>query len=336
MCQQIIDGMIVSTEGLMPGGGNIIILKMIAEIVTLRDGASDGFYLMHVVQTVLYAVEVWGGSISASKWNDIEKMQKSFLRRHLGVKITTPYSIMLIETGTRPIELRALERVFKYIKKVKTMKPQRLPMKAWEASKRPQKTNKSKMLSSGWWQDIKGWFQRWKVTSYLEMSSGEMDEKAFHKALLGVLQQKWQSAEKRAKYEYYCTHINPIYWDTYSQEEENAQKYITMPIPANARRSIALIRTRSHTLEVEKGAWGNVSREQRFCKLCDQGQVETEAHVLLTCPRYAHIRRDFNNITEEHNTLASLLSHTHLAILGNFITKTLKYREYCITQSVSE
>ncbi|MCO5551454.1 hypothetical protein L7F22_004957 [Adiantum nelumboides] len=70
-----------------------------------------------VVQTLLYGVEVWGASISASIWNDIEKLQKKFLCRYMGVKATTPYSVMLLETGKRPLEMLALQRVHKYIMK---------------------------------------------------------------------------------------------------------------------------------------------------------------------------------------------------------------------------
>lgn len=65
---------------------------------------------------VLYGVEVWGGSISPSTWNDIEKRQKAFLRRHLGVKVTMPYSILLLEKGSKSID----------------MKVKRLLRKSWE------------------------------------------------------------------------------------------------------------------------------------------------------------------------------------------------------------
>lgn len=69
----------------------------------------------YVVQTTLYGVKIWGGSISPSTWNDIEKMQKAFLCRHLGVKVTTPYPVLLLERRRRPIEFQALIRVMHYI-----------------------------------------------------------------------------------------------------------------------------------------------------------------------------------------------------------------------------
>ena len=34
-----------------------------------------------VVQVLLYGVEMWGGIILLSAWNEIEKIQKMFLRR---------------------------------------------------------------------------------------------------------------------------------------------------------------------------------------------------------------------------------------------------------------
>ena len=56
-----------------------------------------------VVQELLYGVYLWGGTISLSSWNEIEKIQKMFSRRPLGVKDSTSYSIMLLEIGARLI-----------------------------------------------------------------------------------------------------------------------------------------------------------------------------------------------------------------------------------------
>ena len=42
-----------------------------------------------VTQVLLYGVQVWEESISLKAWNEIEKIQKMFLRRELGVKSTS-------------------------------------------------------------------------------------------------------------------------------------------------------------------------------------------------------------------------------------------------------
>ena len=46
-----------------------------------------------VAQVLLYGVEVWGGTIPLNALNEIEKIQKMFLRRQLGVKSTTPNQV---------------------------------------------------------------------------------------------------------------------------------------------------------------------------------------------------------------------------------------------------
>ena len=74
-----------------------------------------------VTQVLLYGVEVLGDTISLNAWNEIEKIQKMFLRRQLGVKCTTSYQVMLLKIGVRPIELLTLQRVYKYITTVKNM-----------------------------------------------------------------------------------------------------------------------------------------------------------------------------------------------------------------------
>ena len=53
------------------------------------------------------------GSVSSSSWNEIKKIEKKFLCYHLGVQSTTPYSVMLLETG-RPIDFYALQSVQKF------------------------------------------------------------------------------------------------------------------------------------------------------------------------------------------------------------------------------
>ena len=47
----------------------------------------------------------------------------------------------------------------------------RLPRIAWEASKKIQKTHKSKILCSGWMQDMEKWFGRWDATHLIHDAS---------------------------------------------------------------------------------------------------------------------------------------------------------------------
>ncbi|RYA84422.1 hypothetical protein DD594_26220 [Enterobacter cloacae complex sp. 4DZ1-17B1] len=71
-----------------------------------------------VTPVLLYGVEVWGRSISKSTWKELENVQKRFLTNFLQVKTQTPYMLLLLESGSLPIEVMDMERVVEYMIKM--------------------------------------------------------------------------------------------------------------------------------------------------------------------------------------------------------------------------
>ena len=211
-----------------------------------------------IVQAVLYGVEVWGASTSANTWNDIEKIQKKVLCRHLGVKKTTPYSILLLETSSRPLEIKALKRMFTYIMKVKLMPADCIPNIAWTTGNALQKTKKSKFLSSSLLQDVRKWFTKQGAEAFIDMQIIKGRENAhilnFETTILNALHAGWQSAMHKSKFDYYCQKVNKVYWTQYALEKPEAQVHICTPMPYTARRAISLMCTRSHTFKIETGS----------------------------------------------------------------------------------
>ena len=69
-------------------------------------------------------VVLFCGIISFTKWNEIEK-----IKQKLGVKVSTSYSIMLLETSALPIQVVEVlvQSVYNYITKVKNMPNHRFP-----------------------------------------------------------------------------------------------------------------------------------------------------------------------------------------------------------------
>ena len=55
------------------------------------------------------------------------------------------------------------------------------------------------------------------------------------------------------------------------------------------RPSLAQIRTCHHDLEIERGRYRNIPRDQRLCKIC-LNKVEDEYHFILRCNGYNDIR----------------------------------------------
>lgn len=56
------------------------------------------------------------------------------------------------------------------------------------------------------------------------------------------------------------------------------------------RITLTRIRLSSHNLEIKKGRPQNIPSDQRKCKLCTLGQIESEHHFLLICPIYTEVR----------------------------------------------
>ena len=71
----------------------------------------------------------------------------------------------------------------------------------------------------------------------------------------------------------------------------------------------ASFRCSSHDLEIEKGHYNNIERNQRLCRICNDNSIEDEYHVLLCCDQYIDLRvtylpcKYFTNPTQHKFTI---------------------------------
>ena len=67
------------------------------------------------------------------------------------------------------------------------------------------------------------------------------------------------------------------------------------------RRSLTKFRISPHTIKIEEGRFSKppTSLEKRVCDYCSQ-EIEDEIHFLITCPKYAHIRKHFFSLVQKH------------------------------------
>ena len=69
------------------------------------------------------------------------------------------------------------------------------------------------------------------------------------------------------------------------------------PVLANRklRSIIARFRCGVLQLEIETGRWRSIPEEERICKLCTSGLVESEIHFVFYCTLYETMRSHFFN-----------------------------------------
>jgi len=226
-------------------------------------------FISLVRPVILYGVQVWGPTTSKSCWTKVEAIQKLFLEMELGVKIQTPYTLLLAEVGLLPLEVEALYLTLQYARRVQAMNDSRLPKQAFHTSR-----------AFGWYADVCRWAQTWDLS--------EQDWHVPPTNLWTVLHGKairklWRDPSPRLQY--YMRDVSPIPMILYEEQE-----YLRAPISIKLRQAIARYRVSSHHLEVEEGRWKGVKRQNRICRLCDSGSIENEYHVFISCSCYQQIR----------------------------------------------
>ncbi|KAI5077999.1 hypothetical protein GOP47_0007823 [Adiantum capillus-veneris] len=98
---------------------------------------------------LLYGVEVWGGSFGKSTWKEFENVQKRFLTNFLQVKTQTPYMLLLLESGSLPIEVLGMQRLVEYMLKTQRSPLYRLLRIAHEAKSKGPKDMQEKNTKFG-------------------------------------------------------------------------------------------------------------------------------------------------------------------------------------------
>ena len=82
------------------------------------------------------------------------------------------------------------------------------------------------------------------------------------------------------------------------------------------------LRMSSHNLEIERGRYINVPRENRICTNCTSGFIENEYHFALICSMHADLRSNFMKryyyTWPTTQKLSNLLSTNSKSTLRNF------------------
>ena len=84
-----------------------------------------------------------------------------------------------------------------------------------------------------------------------------------------------------SKLTYYCRFKNEFIYESYLDKTTNIK----------ILKLFARFRLSYHKLKTKTGRFIGTQREYRHCKICSSPVVEDEYHVLLSCPKYEHLRR---------------------------------------------
>ena len=86
--------------------------------------------------------------------------------------------------------------------------------------------------------------------------------------------------------------------------EFNFEKYLEVLDIRKFRFTYTNFRIGSHDLEIERGRYRKIPRENRICRLCNSNTIEDEYHFLLCCDFYNDIRA--SHIPRKYYTLPNI------------------------------
>ena len=100
------------------------------------------------------------------------------------------------------------------------------------------------------------------------------------------------------------------------------------------RIQFSKFRLSDHNLEIEKGRHKGLGADVRFCPFF-KNEVETEAHFLLLCPLYTHIREHDQCFQIPKMILSDAEKFVHLMTKGSeiatFVHKAMELRNFLLS-----
>ena len=110
------------------------------------------------------------------------------------------------------------------------------------------------------------------------------------------------------------------------------EHYIKSIYNRQHRSILAQLRCGILPLALETRRYTNIAEQDRLCLLCDRGEIDSEIHFLLTCPKYDGIRQEyFTNVSNEVNNFRGLNENEQLITLmsDKFVKTTARFIHDC-------
>ena len=227
---------------------------------------------------LLYGSEIWGafGYLDYEKWdsNPIEKVHLSFCKHVLGVNRSTTNNLVRGELGRYPLKTTIDCRYISFLQHIKNMPQSSLVYQALIA-------NKELDSNINFTTHLNNIGASTKSPNILNMTKNQV------KNTMKLSYNKvWKSRiQETSKGKFFTNIKKNIFFE----------QYLTSALTRSERILITKLRTSDHDLEIKKGRRHKpvIPRENRFCKFCNNNQIEDEIHFIFECTTYEAQKSNF-------------------------------------------
>ena len=270
---------------------------------------------------LLYVSDFWGALKHPSN-SPIERVHLSFMKQLLGVRRQTNTSAVYLELNTVPLLLHARKAAVKNWDRIRHNRCNSLLTATYEEAVRD---------NLQWISSVKQLFGSSGLLEVYHSKEEATEEKnaPWNLLLVRLTEQFYQLAmedinKNGGKLQIYRTlKIMPCH-----------ENYLTDIKNMRHRTAMTRLRLSSHNLNIETGRHTGTDRADRLCTLCKQ-DIETETHMLITCPMYKDLRlthlSDFsyiltNNTMSDHDKAIMLLKNRNLEQIAHFVYEAFEIR----------
>ena len=227
-----------------------------------------------------YGAEVWG----MYEAKDVEMLHTKFCRWILQVKKSTNLSGLYGELGRAPLIITRKLCMIKYWIKPLKADDDFVPRKMYSMLKADVDNNRS-YSGSNWAFQIKSILDSIGL-SYIwsQQSEIEIPFNLIKMQILDIYKQTWYSS---------INNSNRLLTYARFKHEFDCENYLDFITDKRYRVSLSKFRLSSHDLEIERGRYINLDRNDRLCRFCNGNNIENEYHFLLVCPLYRDLGRKY-------------------------------------------
>ncbi|XP_053375235.1 uncharacterized protein LOC128547230 [Mercenaria mercenaria] len=229
-----------------------------------------------VTSTLCYASEIWG----FGKSKPIERIHMKFCKLLLHVKTSTCNYGIYSELGRYPLYVNRYVRIIKYWLKV--VKSDNIFIQSLYYSL----VSDIEMGRTNWASNVKHLLDSYGF-SYVWINPDIVDLNTFHivfknRVIENFVQNCYNGINNSR-----CLCSYKLFKTTFGFEN-----YLDFLSP-KLRIAFSRLRRSSHQLRIESGRYGanRVEHNQRYCLLCNSGDIEDEYHFIIKCPVYDTIRK---------------------------------------------
>lgn len=232
-----------------------------------------------VASVLNYSAEVWG----FNEGKDIELIHTKFLRKLLCVNKSTNLVGLYGELGRVPLSIMRKIHMFRYWIKILKSDDNCIIKQIYSMLKADADNNIT-YNKLNWAYQIKSMLE--------DLGLGNMWHEPQDNVFLPLIRQRILDQYYQSWYSNVNNSQRLVSYSRFKHSFE-LEPYLDSIHEKKFKISLSRFRLSSHSLEVERGRYFNIRRNERICQLCTTNSIENEYHFLLVCPIYKDLRRKY-------------------------------------------